>query len=213
MPEDHTDFIFAAVGEQYGFVGAALVLSLYALLIWRTLRILTMSKDLFGSLVAGGVAAMLMFQVFVNVGMTIGIMPITGVTLPLMSYGGSSVITTLSGRGPAAIDLRPGARLSGAEGPRAALLDTDQCPPTTPDRQLCKRLRGSSSGLRPHGTRPASIPKDWIKLKKQVLVSVDRAETRVALLEASGTPAASRSSANRSRKRAQRCPGGRLSHS
>jgi rod shape determining protein RodA len=95
VPEDHTDFIFAAVGEQYGFLGAGLVLCLYALLIWRTLRILTMSKDLFGSLVAGGVAAMLMFQVFVNVGMTIGIMPITGVTLPLMSYGGSSVITTL----------------------------------------------------------------------------------------------------------------------
>jgi rod shape determining protein RodA len=95
LPEDDTDFVFAAVGEQYGFLGAGLVLCLYGLLIWRTLRILTMSKDLFGSLVAGGVAAMLMFQVFVNVGMTIGIMPITGVTLPLMSYGGSSVITTL----------------------------------------------------------------------------------------------------------------------
>jgi rod shape determining protein RodA len=95
VPESHTDFIFAAVGEQYGFVGAGLVLCLYALLIWRALRILVMAKDLFGSLVAGGVAAMLMFQVFVNVGMTIGIMPITGVTLPLMSYGGSSVITTL----------------------------------------------------------------------------------------------------------------------
>jgi rod shape determining protein RodA len=95
VPENHTDFIFAAVGERYGFVGAALVLSLYALLIWRTLRILTMAKDLFGALVAGGVVAMLMFQVFVNVGMAIGIMPITGVTLPLMSYGGSSVIATL----------------------------------------------------------------------------------------------------------------------
>jgi rod shape determining protein RodA len=95
VPEDDTDFIFAAVGEQYGFVGAALVLSLYALLIWRTLRILTMSKDLFGALVAAGILAMLMFQVFVNVGMAVGIMPITGVTLPLMSYGGSSVITTL----------------------------------------------------------------------------------------------------------------------
>ncbi len=95
LPEDDTDFIFAAVGEQYGFVGAGLVLCLYALLMWRVLRILTMSKDLFGSLIAAGVAAMLMFQVFVNVGMTIGIMPITGVTLPLMSYGGSSVIATL----------------------------------------------------------------------------------------------------------------------
>jgi len=95
VPEDHTDFVFAAVGEQYGFLGAALVLSLFGLLIWRALRILMMAKDLFGSLVAAGVAAMLCFQVFVNVGMTIGIMPITGVTLPLMSYGGSSVITTL----------------------------------------------------------------------------------------------------------------------
>jgi rod shape determining protein RodA len=95
VPEDDTDFIYAAVGEEHGFVGAALVLSLFALLIWRTLRILTMSKDLFGSLVAAGILAMLMFQVFVNVGMAVGIMPITGVTLPLMSYGGSSVITTL----------------------------------------------------------------------------------------------------------------------
>src|SRR5262249_39424087 len=95
VPESHTDFIFAAVGEQYGFVGAAPVLRLVRLLIWRALRILVMSKDLYGSLVAGGVAAMLMFQVFVNVGMTIGIMPITGITLPLMSYGGSSVISIL----------------------------------------------------------------------------------------------------------------------
>jgi rod shape determining protein RodA len=95
VPESSTDFVFAAVGEEYGFVGAGLVVLLYALLISRTLRVLVMAKDLFGSLIAAGVAAMLMFQVFVNVGMTIGIMPITGVTLPLMSYGGSSVIATL----------------------------------------------------------------------------------------------------------------------
>jgi rod shape determining protein RodA len=94
VPEDQTDFIFAVIGEQYGFVGAALVLSLYALLIWRTLRILMLAKNLFGALIAGGIVAMLMFQVFVNVGMTVGIMPITGVTLPLLSYGGSSVLTT-----------------------------------------------------------------------------------------------------------------------
>jgi rod shape determining protein RodA len=94
LPENQTDFIFAVVGETYGFVGAALVLSLYALLIWRGLRILTMAKNLFGTLIAGGILAMLMFQVFVNVGMTIGIMPITGVPLPLMSYGGSSVLVT-----------------------------------------------------------------------------------------------------------------------
>jgi rod shape determining protein RodA len=95
VPEAQTDFIFAAVGERYGFVGAALVLSLYALLIWRILRILTLSKDLFGALIAGGVVAMVMFQVFINVGMAIGISPITGITLPLMSYGGSSVLATL----------------------------------------------------------------------------------------------------------------------
>jgi rod shape determining protein RodA len=94
LPAPDTDFIFAVVGETYGFVGAAVVLSLYALLIWRALRILTMAKNLFGTLIAGGVMAMLMFQVFVNTGMTIGIMPITGVPLPLMSYGGSSVVVT-----------------------------------------------------------------------------------------------------------------------
>ncbi len=94
VPENHTDFVFAVVGEEYGFMGAAIVLSLYALLIWRALRILTMSKNLYGALVAGGIAAMIMFQVFVNVGMAVGIMPITGVPLPLMSYGGSSVIVT-----------------------------------------------------------------------------------------------------------------------
>jgi rod shape determining protein RodA len=95
LPEHRTDFVFSVVGEEFGFVGAALVLSLFALLIWRALRILTMSKNFYGALVAGGITAMLMFQVFVNVGMTIGIMPITGIPLPLMSYGGSSVLTTL----------------------------------------------------------------------------------------------------------------------
>ena len=95
LPEHHTDFVFSVVGEEFGFVGAALVLSLFALLIWRSLRILTMAKNLYGTIVAGGVTAMLMFQVFVNVGMTLGIMPITGIPLPLVSYGGSSVLVTL----------------------------------------------------------------------------------------------------------------------
>jgi rod shape determining protein RodA len=95
VPERHTDFIFAVIGERYGFGGAALVLSLYALLIWRALRTVTLSKNSYGTLVAGGIAAMLLFQVFVNVGMNLGIMPITGIPLPLMSYGGSSVLATL----------------------------------------------------------------------------------------------------------------------
>ncbi|MFI5028322.1 MAG: rod shape-determining protein RodA [Solirubrobacterales bacterium] len=94
VPERSTDFIFAVIGERYGFIGAALVLSLYALLIWRALRIVTLSKNSYGMLVAAGIAAMLLFQVFVNVGMNLGIMPITGIPLPLMSYGGSSVLAT-----------------------------------------------------------------------------------------------------------------------
>jgi len=94
LPEHHTDFVFAVVGERWGFAGAAFVLSMYALLIWRGLRILTIAKNLFGALIAGGIVSMLLFQVFVNVGMTIGIMPITGIPLTLLSYGGSSVLTT-----------------------------------------------------------------------------------------------------------------------
>ena len=99
LPEHHTDFIFSVVGEEFGFVGAATVLSLYALVIWRGLRILTMAKNLYGSLIAGGIVVMLMFQVFVNVGMTVGIMPITGVPLPLMSYGPASVLVTFLAMG------------------------------------------------------------------------------------------------------------------
>jgi rod shape determining protein RodA len=94
LPERHTDFVFAVVGERFGFAGAAFVLSLYALLIWRMLRILTLSENLYGTLIAGGIVAMLLFQIMVNVGMTLGIMPVTGITLPLMSYGGSSVLAT-----------------------------------------------------------------------------------------------------------------------
>jgi rod shape determining protein RodA len=94
LPAPTTDFVFSTLSETYGFAGAALVLSLYALLIWRALRIMTMSKNLYGTVIAGGILAMFMFQVFVNTGMTIGIMPITGVPLPLMSYGGSSVLVT-----------------------------------------------------------------------------------------------------------------------
>jgi rod shape determining protein RodA len=94
LPEHHTDFIYAVIGETYGFAGCALVLSLYALLIWRALHILTIAKNLFGALIAGGIAVMLLFQLFVNIGMNVGIMPITGVTAPLLSFGGSSMLST-----------------------------------------------------------------------------------------------------------------------
>jgi rod shape determining protein RodA len=94
LPEHHTDFIFAVVGETYGFAGCALILSLYALLIWRGLHILTVAKNLYGALLAGGITVMLLFQLFVNIGMNVGIMPITGVTAPLLSFGGSSMLAT-----------------------------------------------------------------------------------------------------------------------
>jgi rod shape determining protein RodA len=93
VPEQHTDFIFTAVGEQLGFLGSATLLCLFALLIWRALRIASMARDLFGMMLASGIAALWAFQLFVNVGMTMGIMPITGIPLPFISFGGSSLLT------------------------------------------------------------------------------------------------------------------------
>ncbi|MDP8971557.1 MAG: rod shape-determining protein RodA [Actinomycetota bacterium] len=94
VPENHTDFIFTVIGEELGFLGAAVLLGLFALLIWRGLRIAAMSRDTFGTLLAGGVVVVLAFQLFVNVGMAIGIMPVAGLPLPLVSYGGTSLIAT-----------------------------------------------------------------------------------------------------------------------
>ncbi len=93
VPEQHTDFIFTVAGEEFGFVGAVTVLLLFAVLLWRALRIAVLAKDPFGSYVAAGIASFFAIQMFVNVGMTVGIMPITGITLPFVSYGGSSLIT------------------------------------------------------------------------------------------------------------------------
>jgi rod shape determining protein RodA len=92
VPEQHTDFIFTAVGEQLGFMGGAALLGLFAILIWRSLRIAAMARDTFGMLVAAGIAGMWAFQLFVNVGMTMGIMPITGLPLPFVSFGGSGLL-------------------------------------------------------------------------------------------------------------------------
>lgn len=99
VPEQRTDFIFTAIGEEQGFVGGLMVLSLFSIVLWRCIRTAMLSKDLFGALVAGGVAAMFGFQLFVNIGMTIGIMPITGIPLPFVSYGGTSLITSFIGVG------------------------------------------------------------------------------------------------------------------
>ena len=92
VPEQHTDFIFTAVGEELGFVGAATLLALFALVVWRTWRTAVLARDRFGSLLCVGVLAMLAVQIFENVGMTMGITPIAGIPLPFMSYGGSSIV-------------------------------------------------------------------------------------------------------------------------
>jgi rod shape determining protein RodA len=92
VPEQHTDFIFTVIGEEFGFFGSALVLALFALLLWRAIRIASLSKDAFGTYLATGVASMFAIQIFVNVGMVIGIMPITGIPLPFLSYGGTAML-------------------------------------------------------------------------------------------------------------------------
>ena len=94
VPERHTDFIYAVVAERFGFIGGAFVVLLYAMLFWRAIRVMRISTSFYGSLIAAGVLAMLAFQVVVNIGMNLGVMPVTGITLPLMSYGGSSVLGT-----------------------------------------------------------------------------------------------------------------------
>ena len=96
VPEQHTDFIFTVVGEELGFVGGAIVLGLFAIIVWRTSRAARLAQDPFGALCCMGVLAMFVAQVFENVGMATGIMPVTGIPLPFMSYGGSSVIVSFA---------------------------------------------------------------------------------------------------------------------
>jgi len=99
VPEQHTDFIFTVAGEEFGFVGSMTLLGLFAILLWRAIRIAYLSKDPFGTYVAAGIASMFAIQMFVNVGMVIGIMPITGIPLPFVSYGGSAMLANYLGVG------------------------------------------------------------------------------------------------------------------
>jgi rod shape determining protein RodA len=99
LPEHHTDFVFAALAEQRGFFGAALLLGLYLLVVWRGLRVIAVARDAFSAIVAGGIVIAFLFQIFVNVGMTMGIAPITGIPLPFVSVGGSSLIANLAAMG------------------------------------------------------------------------------------------------------------------
>ncbi|GKU23394.1 rod shape-determining protein RodA [Clostridium folliculivorans] len=95
VPEKQTDFIFAVIGEHWGTIGAIVLLILYGILIYRTIKTARNSKDVFGSIICVGMASYFLFAILQNIGMTIGIMPITGITLPLVSYGGSSLLTTV----------------------------------------------------------------------------------------------------------------------
>jgi rod shape-determining protein RodA len=99
IPENQTDFIFTVIGEEGGFVGACVLLSIYGLIFWRGVAIIGASEDPLGRLIVGGVLTMLAFHVFVNIGMTCGIMPVVGVPLPLMSFGGSAAWANLTGIG------------------------------------------------------------------------------------------------------------------
>jgi rod shape determining protein RodA len=99
VPEQHTDFVFTVAGEELGLVGAGVLIALFALLLWRALLIAVRAEDMFGRLAAAGIACWLGFQSFQNIGMCLGIMPVTGVPLPLVSYGGSSMFASLIGIG------------------------------------------------------------------------------------------------------------------
>jgi rod shape determining protein RodA len=99
VPEQHTDFIFTVAGEEFGFIGAMALLALFALLLYRAIRIAWLAKDPFGTYIAAGIATMFAIQMFVNIGMVIGIMPITGIPLPFLSYGGSSILVSFAAIG------------------------------------------------------------------------------------------------------------------
>jgi rod shape determining protein RodA len=95
LPEHATDFVFASFAEQRGFLGVSVLLLLYLLVVWRGLRVITVAGDLFSAMVAGGIVFAFLFQIFVNVGMTMGVAPVTGIPLPFVTVGGSSMVANL----------------------------------------------------------------------------------------------------------------------
>jgi rod shape determining protein RodA len=99
LPEHATDFVFASLAEQRGFVGASILLALYLLVIWRALNTIAVARDAFSAIAAGGIAVALLFQIVINVGMTVGMAPVTGIPLPFVSAGGSSLIMNLAAIG------------------------------------------------------------------------------------------------------------------
>jgi len=121
VPEQHTDFVFTVAGEELGLVGAALVVALLGVVLWRALRIATRTDDVFGRIAAAGIACWFGFQAFQNVGMCLGIMPVTGVPLPFVSYGGSSMFA-----GMLAIGLLQNIHLRALSAPAARLAPTQR---------------------------------------------------------------------------------------
>ncbi|HKT61487.1 MAG TPA: FtsW/RodA/SpoVE family cell cycle protein, partial [Gemmatimonadales bacterium] len=99
VPEQHTDFIFTVAGEEFGLIGAGILVLLFAIVVWRIVRIAIRADDMFGRVAAAGIACWLAFEVFQNIGMCLGIMPVTGVPLPLVSYGGTAMFATMMGLG------------------------------------------------------------------------------------------------------------------
>jgi rod shape determining protein RodA len=99
LPAHHTDFVFAVIGEELGLIGALILVGAFCLLMWRGIRIANNARDFYGTMIAYGIVIMFAFQVIVNVGMTMGIMPITGIPLPFVSYGGNSLIVNLAAIG------------------------------------------------------------------------------------------------------------------
>lgn len=99
VPEQSTDFVFTVVGEEFGFLGSGFLIALFSFICWRIWRAAATARDLFGTLVCVGVLCMFVFQIFENMGMTMGIMPITGIPLPFVSYGGSSTLAAFAGLG------------------------------------------------------------------------------------------------------------------
>lgn len=95
LPVQESDFIFAVIGEEFGFIGGIVVLALYFIFLYKMIKIAKNAKDKYGSLVVVGITSMFAFQIFENIGMTMGVMPVTGVTLPFISYGGSSILTNM----------------------------------------------------------------------------------------------------------------------
>ncbi len=144
IPAQTSDFIFTAVGEQFGFIGSAAVLIVYSVLVWRVLVVAAVAPDRFGSLIAVGMASLLSFHVFVNIGMTIGVVPVTGLPLPFMSAGGSAMIAMAGGLGIVNSVWRSRSRIDNAYRKR--------------DDQFSKPERRPSLRFRPRMTQRGSRP-------------------------------------------------------